>query len=372
MTSTDFTSSQASSLTTPLPSQDWPDFFAALMLPATTTSPTEHTTSADWASLGSSIDPFTYLDDPAFDFSIPLSSFEQNNPLNGEKAVNPTIFSDNATTSTNNNTISSFTKSNGSLTMDNLPFPTGTQTDTRFTSSSSPLDRHKSTAISLVPPCRCLMRTLRFLAQLSTDSFEAGTASGNGDASTHQPNVKQVYAQIEHISAEISKVLQCSCSNSAELLVLLSLVISKIQVWYAAAVNAVTSHDNDSEAMDGADSNPTSFHPRIVLPSLETALDGGESEGEDQRRIFVQNVLSRLTGLQIIVSRFSQRSAKVEADMFPGTTLMPGAEGPLHSDIKGKISVLPFSAIMLRALSSDLRDRLSGLSRAIAEKLRVS
>jgi hypothetical protein len=32
------------------------------MLPATTTSPTEHTTSADWASLGSSIDPFTYLD----------------------------------------------------------------------------------------------------------------------------------------------------------------------------------------------------------------------------------------------------------------------------------------------------------------------
>jgi hypothetical protein len=76
----------------------------------------------------------------------------------------------------------------------------------------------------------------------------------------------------------------------------------KIQVWYAAAVNAVTSHDNDSDAMDGSDSNPTSFHPRIVLPSLETDPDGDESEGEDQRRIFVQNVLSRLTGLQMIVS----------------------------------------------------------------------
>jgi len=227
MTSTDFTSSQASSLTSPLPSQDWPDFFAGLMLPATTTSPTEHTTSADWASLGSSIDPFTYLDYPAADFSIPLSAFEQNTALNGEKAVNPIIFSDNATTSTNNNTISSFAKSNGSLTMDGPPFPTGAQTDTRFTSPSSPLDCHKSTAISLVPPCRCLMRTLRFLAQLLMDSSETGTASGNGDASTNQPNVKQVYAQIENISAEISKVLECACSNNADLLVLLSLVISK-------------------------------------------------------------------------------------------------------------------------------------------------
>ncbi|PMD47911.1 hypothetical protein L207DRAFT_166008 [Hyaloscypha variabilis F] len=363
MASTDFTSSQASSLTTPWPSQDWPDIFATLTLPATTTSPTEHTTSADWASLGSSIDPFTYLDYPAFDFSTPLSSFEQNNPLNGEKVVNPTIFSDNATTSTNNNTISSFTKSNGSLTKDNPPFPTGTQTDTRFSSSSSsPLDRHNSTAFSLVPPCRCLMRTLGFLAQLSMDSSKAGIASENCNALTHQPNVTHVYAQIDNISAEIGKVLQCACSNNADLLVLLLLVISKIQVWYAAAVNAVTSHDNDSEAMDGADSNPTSFHPRIVLPSLEIHLDGDESKGEEQRRVFVQSVLARLTGLQMIVSRLSQRSANIEAVTFPGTMLTPGAQGPLHSDIKGKISVLPFSAIMLRALCSDLRDRLRAIA----------
>jgi hypothetical protein len=126
------------------------------------------------------------------------------------------------------------------------------------------------------------------------------------------------------------------------------------------------------EAMDGADSNPTSFHPRIVLPSLEIDLDGDESKGEEQRRVFVQSVLARLTGLQMIVSRLSQCSANIEAVTFPGTMLTPGAQGPLHSDIKGKISVLPFSAIMLRALCSDLRDRLSGLSRAIIEKLRVS
>jgi hypothetical protein len=137
------------------------------------------------------------------------------------------------------------------------------------------------------------------------ESSEAGIASENGDALTHQPIVKHVYAQMENVSAEISKVLQCACSNNADLLVLLLLVISKIQVWYAAAVNAVTSHDNNSEAMDGADSNPTSFYPRIVLPSLETDLDSDESKGEDQRRIFVQNVLSRLKGLQMIVTRLS-------------------------------------------------------------------
>jgi hypothetical protein len=368
MTSTDFTSSQNSAPTTPLPGQDWPDFLA-IMFP---TSPPEPSTSAEWINLGASIDSFPYLDDSTFDFSIPLSGLDQNTPTNRKKVVNPSILNDGAPTNTNNNTLNSFIMSNGSLSKDIHPFPTETQTDAFASSSSlgnSPRmrrgldDRCTSTTILPVPRCHCLKRTLRFLAQLAIDPSEAWTASENGDDSTQKPNFEQKHDQIENMSTEIGKILHCSCCNNCDLLFLLSLVIFKIQGWYAAAVNAATSDDNESGDLDGADANPTGFRPRLVMLSLWTGLDGEESEGEDQRRIFVQHVLSRLTGLQILISRLSQRLANAEAESCRGATL---------TTAEGKISVLPFSASLLRALSSDLRDRLCGLSRAIAEKLRVS
>jgi hypothetical protein len=368
MTSTDFTSSQNSAPTTPLPGQDWPDFLA-IMFP---TSPPEPSTSAEWVNLGASIDSFPYLDDSTFDFSIPLSGLDQNTPTNRKKVVNPSILNDGAPTNTNNNTLNSFIMSNGSLSKDIHPFPTETQTDAFASSSSlgnSPRmrrgldDRCTSTTILPVPRCHCLKRTLRFLAQLAIDPSEAWTASENGDDSTQKPNFEQKHDQIENMSTEIGKILHCSCCNNCDLLFLLSLVIFKIQGWYAAAVNAATSDDNESGDLDGADANPTGFRPRLVMPSLWIGLDGEESEGEDQRRIFVQHVLSRLTGLQILISRLSQRLANAEAESCRGATL---------TTAEGKISVLPFSASLLRALSSDLRDRLCGLSRAIAEKLRVS
>ncbi|KAG9245613.1 hypothetical protein BJ878DRAFT_541098 [Calycina marina] len=169
----------------------------------------------------------------------------------------------------------------------------------------------------------------------------------------------------------MGRILECPCTNDSYLLLLLSLVILRIQVWYTAAVNAATREA--SETLDGRDANTIDSHLKFMLPSSWTDLDDDddESQGEDKRRIFVQHVLSRLTGLQILISRLFQCIANAEAESSLSATLALAAQGPLCPVLKGQIPIVPFSFPLLRALLSDVHGRLGRLSRAVAEKLRA-
>jgi hypothetical protein len=349
-------------------------------------SPTVPTTSADeWSEWLVSTDPRTGVDDSPFDFSVPLPGLHQNNLADRTNVANSLPLDNSAAGGRHHSTLNSFTLNNGGLNKDNPLFPTPAQTDAGFGSSSSagnspsvrrsPDGNCASTALGKmptvgrplsVPQCRCLMRTLEFLAQLSMDPSEAWTVSENSDSPTQRPILEQVLSQIENMSAEVGKVLQCACSNNCDLLVLLSVVIFKVLAWYAAAVNAATSEDDESKALDSTPANQVGVRPRLVLPTFCRDLDGDETEGEDQRRIFVQHILSRLSAVQSLISRLSKRLANAEAE---SSAFPPVARGPLHSILARKISDPPFSASLLRALSMDLRDGLCGLSRAIADKL---
>lgn len=353
------TASQPAKHAAQVPGQDWLDLLVTLRSPGQVPSPTELAASAaGWANLGVSADSFPYLDDSAFDLSHSLSNSDPN------EVGSPTIFSDADLTVTN-----LFTGGLGHFTKD--PLPTDNLNELGFGSSNSGTSSPGARRVSLPssPRCHCSPRMIRFIGQLSVDPSDVWAFPGSGDGLAARPNSEQIYDQIESTSTGLDRVLQCYCSNNGDTLVLLSLAIFKLLAWYAAAVNAATSDDND----------PKGFPAKFVLPSTLADLHGDEFEGEDQRRIFVQHVLSRLTVLQSLIGRISQRFACAEADADADAdgeaeSSASVRDSPTTQNLSAsetKICVLPFSDSLMRAFTSDLRGRLCELSQAIAEKLRV-
>ncbi|KAK6217284.1 hypothetical protein QIS74_07398 [Colletotrichum tabaci] len=97
----------------------------------------------------------------------------------------------------------------------------------------------------------------------------------------------------------------------------------------------------------------------------------GDSDEEDQHRVFVQHILSRLAGLRALIIRLSKRLTEPKSESFPGASRWPTLPQvpSYYSVVEGRIEIMPFSASSLGALSSDLHNRLSGMSQAISGKL---
>ncbi|KAM0794060.1 hypothetical protein BDR22DRAFT_877012 [Usnea florida] len=114
--------------------------------------------------------------------------------------------------------------------------------------------------------------------------------------------------------------------------------------------------------------------------------------GEDQKRIAVQRVLSKLAGVQVSVDELSDRLSKMwdnkpsgndqggasnKTMMVPNPPrLVSGTSSTSESDDAHSLAIAesaftrPFSAELARTLEADLRRRLYELSQAIVERLR--
>uniref|UniRef100_A0A8H7K4J0 Zn(2)-C6 fungal-type domain-containing protein n=1 Tax=Bionectria ochroleuca TaxID=29856 RepID=A0A8H7K4J0_BIOOC len=326
--SAESSSSQGSRPATPHLGQEWSDFFTTLRSPLVASPPTGQVSSAEWANLDpSSIESFSLLDDSIFDLSAPIHSFEKNNGTGSKKNTNSpsTIFCnpgpmDEPTEVRNSLPRASNIIHRHSLSADMQASSGLASGESRDISPSIHLglgSRRASSAVPQAPRCSCNSQILRFFGQLSIDPSGPWIASRGGQANSPQnPTFQQVYEQIATMALEIGKILQCDCSSNLEGLILLSLVIFKIQAWYTAAANAALGSYSDEATTNmgqgSLDQNP--------MWRSEQGRDDREDEGEDQRRIFLQDLLSRLTGLQVLIGRFSERLTHAEAELGRNST----------------------------------------------------
>ena len=220
--------------------------------------------------------------------------------------------------------------------------------------------------------CQCLARALGQLAQLSPGTSGWWNPDSDHDVPTKLPDFQHIIAQNEQTSEVIRTILQCSCSNDSFLLVTVSLVVFKIIAWYTAAACAASGQDPIPGVFSSAewqgDQNPLE---RVLHGPLTNRIDY-DSEGEDQHRIAVQLILSKLAGVQVSVDQLSQCLRKI-MDKTKG-------KKPKYSPLEGTSTASafsgadaftrPFSVELTHTLEADLRKRLYELSQAIVERLR--
>ncbi|KAJ5888128.1 hypothetical protein N7495_008169 [Penicillium taxi] len=196
-------------------------------------------------------------------------------------------------------------------------------------------------------PCQCLARALGLLAGLSPGN--PGCRNCSGLLGPDMPTFERVLAQNEETSETVRTILQCSCANDSHILMILSLVVFRIIAWYTAATGAALGDDP--------------LEPVLQGPSTE------DCEYEDEKRITVQRILSKLAGVQASIDLLSQRLHRTSK-----STGEQVGDPPLQmtgSLAGGKNAFLePFSVEMGNDLETDLRKRLCNLSRAIVERLR--
>ncbi|GJC98601.1 hypothetical protein CH63R_08795 [Colletotrichum higginsianum IMI 349063] len=361
--------------TTPMTGhQDWPDFLTSLMSPSfTSSSSAEPFTSTELDSVGGSLEEFTYVEDSTFSSSTPLSRLSGDHSLirTGGQAFSHDSSRAESTASIKDVRIGSLTENQGRSGDETSFFLPSPQTDAGAASPISlgtPDGRVRPQSRPGTPRCQCFARVLQFIAQISTDPSQAWSVAPDDGGRPRPANLGIVNGQIANMSDSISMVLQCPCSRNSEMIVLLSLVIFKIQLCYVDAVNAAT-----GDGPGGGGPGPVvSCFPWNDTTNQRDEDDGeGDSDEEDQHRVFVQHILSRLAGLRALITRLSKRLAEPESESFPGASRWPTLpQGPSYcSVVEGSIDIMPFSASSLGALSSDLRNRLSGMSQAISGKL---
>ena len=296
--------------------------------------------------------------------------------------------------------------------------------------STEVLQAEKQPFPSQSSSCQCLARVLALLARVCPGTPGWGNNPDENPSSTEQlPDFEHIVAQNEQTSEVIRSVLQCSCSNDSYLLIMLSLVVFKIITWYTAAARAASGEEpiagHSPSFSSGSSSagcwqsschyqNPNyPFEPKENLLPTASSLSSPPSpsplstnnnnnnnrkspeygsEGEDQHRIAVQRILSKLAGVQVSVDELSDRlrrmrDSKTSRRMKAGddTKTMVKPSPPLleigtastngstagYSLLVGEDAFTrPFSAELAHTLEADLRKRLYELSQAIVERLR--
>ncbi|RAH81727.1 hypothetical protein BO86DRAFT_448216 [Aspergillus japonicus CBS 114.51] len=200
--------------------------------------------------------------------------------------------------------------------------------------------------------CQCLARALALLADLSPGN--PGCGNDPGTTTPALPDFERVLAQNEQTSETVRTILQCNCTNDSYLLITLSLVVFRVIAWYTAATGAASGEDPLEPVLQGP-------------PSTDCAC-------EDEQRIAVQRILSKLAGVQASVDLLSQRLRRISETAGeepqdkdtcdPSLHMTSPLAGGLHAFLK------PFSPSLVNTLETDLRKRLSDLSRAIVDRLR--
>ncbi|MCJ1275994.1 hypothetical protein MMC21_003799 [Puttea exsequens] len=285
-------------------------------------------------------------------------------------------------------------------------------------------------------PCQCLGRVLGLLARLCPGTSgwwnTLGNPNENPSSCEQLPDFEHIVAQNEQTSEVIRIILQCSCSNDSYLLVTLSLVVFKIIAWYTAAARAASGEEpipgrgaSGGNGNSSAQCSQNSHHyqyqnhafetQRSLLPTPSSPSSSSssssssppstnnnnlrnsehDSEGEDQQRIAVQRILSKLAGVHVSVDELSDRLRRMWDDqpskknkngdnnkmmMDPSPPLLANSAANAASTsgstagyslaVGENAFTRPFSPEFAYTLEADLRKRLYELSQAIVERLR--
>nr|POE70861.1 monodictyphenone cluster transcription factor [Quercus suber] len=235
------------------------------------------------------------------------------------------------------------------------------RSDLSVTRTSSVMNTQSSRSFSA---CGCLPRALALLNHLAPNNLASPQTQGIDLESA--PSFENVMLQNEESIDAIKDILDCSCSKDGSLLFTLSLVVFKILGWYAAAALAVPI---DGQIVEGEVSD-SPRHSRLVVRLQPTSMLGYDVDGENQKRIICQFVLSKLHSVQRIVNMLSQRLLALARKKFPTKSscdhIANAAQDLLLDEIMFNHST---SGELARDLEAGLRCRLRELCQAIMDTL---
>ena len=210
--------------------------------------------------------------------------------------------------------------------------------------------------------CSCLIQALGSMKQLfSSPSNPCMTwATQSFDNATAMSTIQAVIARTEATIEAVSTMLQCSCSQDAYLLSVISLIIFKVLGWYAAVARKNPSLQNPHQ----------SCHPRQP-PPFELARQNdtivGSSyclDGADSARMTAQLILNELHRVRQLIDQLLSK-LKVQA----AKKGRRGVETPESMDLDNGMA-WSLSAVMYDQLDNDLRKRLRALSCEMLDRLR--
>jgi hypothetical protein len=236
-------------------------------------------------------------------------------------------------------------------------------TDLIHTGPASPASGHL---------CNCHARALEVLNQLY--SLEVRTT----DSTPGEGSLQSLLDANEHMLDTVGNILPCECSKDGFLLVTMSLVAFKVMARYEAAARQQTpSWFSAARVPNGITGTTEESLARGSASSHENKVQHGPLDG----RIAAQVVLSELYRMQRFVRGLAKQLKEMagldmsanscgerlfDRSSHHGSRATDFLMGGMFND-----PALPFSAAFFCQLETDLRRRLRGLSKELADLVRT-
>lgn len=211
-------------------------------------------------------------------------------------------------------------------------------------------------------PCSCLVQALGSMKQLfSSPSNPCMTwATQSFDNATAMSTIQAVIARTEATIEAVSTMLQCSCSQDAYLLSVISLIIFKVLGWYAAVARKNPSLQGPHQSCHSRQPSPFELaRQNDTIVGSSYCLDGADSA-----RMTAQLILNELHRVRQLVDQLLSK-LKVQA----AKKGRRGVETPESMDLDNGMA-WSLSAVMYDQLDNDLRKRLRALSCEMLDRLR--
>ena len=219
--------------------------------------------------------------------------------------------------------------------------------------------------------CACLVQALAIMRNLIStpaDPYKSFTTQNVDNATALTTwTVQAVFGRNQTSIEAVGTMLQCSCSQDAYLLAVLSLIMFKVLGWYAAVARETPCGHLPSPYLAGQEQ---AYHNPTNLVGGGCCLECANSA-----RMVAQMVVNELHRVRFLVEQLSSK-LKVQAAMKKGggrgggqREQGRGAAPPGGWDWDNEMT-LPLSTTMYDQMDADLKKRLRSLSSEMMDRLR--
>ncbi|POS74412.1 hypothetical protein DHEL01_v207192 [Diaporthe helianthi] len=222
--------------------------------------------------------------------------------------------------------------------------------------------------------CNCHARVLEVLNQLC--SLEGGSST---DSSPGEGSLQALLDANERMLDAVGNTLPCECSKDGFLLVTMSLVAFKVMARYEAAARRQMSSWFCAAQMPNRIMQST--EESIGRGSATTSHENKVQKGPLDERMAAQVVLSELYRVQRFVRGLAKQLKEMAGlEMSADSSVERLFHSSSHHGSRGtdflmggifNDPALPFSAAFFCQLETDLRRRLRGLSKELADLVRT-
>ncbi|KAK4502082.1 hypothetical protein PRZ48_007893 [Zasmidium cellare] len=238
-----------------------------------------------------------------------------------------------------------------------LPEPMLPSDDVFSTMVNSPMETSRQHSTS---DCDCLTTALDLLGKSDTQPDFSSSSVRQGKTPT-----ETLISENQSVASAVDNILQCSCAQDSQVLIILALVVSKVLGRYGRAARVGPSSQGGSPPL-----GPRSMPSMGMTRHRPSSMTMAHIHGEDSGRAAGQLVLGELHRALKLVNELAARlNASGSSSGSPEWMRRPGSAGPNGGSSLDPTSTVSFSPSMLDQLGSDLREQLKAVVATITGML---